>query len=195
MIRNALPASADPASAASPIFFGLIFEGVPALPAKAVTKNRPSHCARQTLADLGLTWVLRGALAGVGLRQRPAVGEGQALAEVARDQLSDGAGSASGAVSRAPVNEEIEGRFGRPDTFGTPSRNGRLWLSCRVPPKSAIGCTPSVHRTNGEGALRVDCAISPGRPARATICAFRPKTGADRAPSELMMRERPARHA
>jgi hypothetical protein len=72
MIRNALPASADPASAASPIFFGLIFEGVPALPAKAVTKNRPSHCARQTLADLGLTWVLRGALAGVGLRQRPA---------------------------------------------------------------------------------------------------------------------------
>jgi hypothetical protein len=38
MIRDAVLASADSAAAALPIFFGLIFEGVPASPAKAATK-------------------------------------------------------------------------------------------------------------------------------------------------------------
>src|SRR5208337_1194698 len=35
-----------------------------------------------------------------------------------------------------------------------------LRANCRVPPTSAIWCTPPVHRTNPEGALRVDCGGS-----------------------------------
>jgi hypothetical protein len=31
-------------------------------------------------------------------------------------------GNVSNGTVGAPVNKEIEGRFGRPDTFGTPSR-------------------------------------------------------------------------
>jgi hypothetical protein len=65
-------------------------------------------------------------------------------------------GNVSRGTVGAPANEEIEGRFGRTDPFGTLLRNRRLWRGCRVPPKSEIGCTPSVHRTNGERTLGVD---------------------------------------
>jgi hypothetical protein len=59
------------------------------------------------------------------------------------------------------------------------SSNVRFWRNCRVPPASAIWCTPTVHRTNCEGALRVDLTCSPTRRRMAAICAHRPKTGVE----------------
>ena len=42
-----------------------------------------------------------------------------------------------------------------------PPEKDRRWRNCRVPPTSAIWCTPPVHRTTREGALRVECGRTP----------------------------------
>jgi hypothetical protein len=44
-------------------------------------------------------------------------------------------------------------------------------------PKSAFSRFRPVHRADLEGQQRVDCAISPGRPAKAAICAFETFSG------------------
>jgi hypothetical protein len=46
MIRDAVPASADSASDASPIFFGLIFARRSGLAGKGGEEESASHCAR-----------------------------------------------------------------------------------------------------------------------------------------------------